>query len=143
MSSGPTPGRLSRRAFLGAAAAGVGSVAFAVVEARASPGAGRSGFRAPLDSRPQERTWMAWPDSKAIWGSALAGAQTNIALVARTIANYEPVIMCANPVSVASQGRLAAPGVQVIGEIPVNDRWMRDTGPIFRVNAAGVWMPLV
>ena len=80
---------------------------------------------------------MAWPDSKAIWGSALAGAQANIALVARTIANYEPVIICANPVSVAEARAACDSGVQVIGEIPVNDCWMRDTGPIFRVNAAG------
>lgn len=27
--------------------------------------------------------------------------------------------------------------MQVIGEIPVDDCWMRDTGPIFRANAAG------
>ena len=65
------------------------------------------------------------------------GAQANIALVARTIANYEPVVMCANPVSAAEARAACGSGVQVIGEIPVNDCWMRDTGPIFRVNAAG------
>ena len=137
MTSGPTSGRLSRREFFAAAAAGIGSVGFAVVEARASADAGRSSFRVPLDSTAHERTWMAWPDSKAIWGSALAGAQANIALVARTIANYEPVVMCANRDSVASATAACGSAFQVIGEIPVDDCWMRDTGPIFRVDAAG------
>ena len=137
MTSGPTSGRLSRREFFAAAAAGIGSVGFAVVEARASADAGRSSFRVPLDSTAHERTWMAWPDSKAIWGSALAGAQANIALVARTIANYEPVVMCANRDSVARATAACGSAVQVIGEIPVDDCWMRDTGPIFRVDAAG------
>jgi agmatine deiminase len=135
MTRRPTSGRLSRRAFLAAVAAGVGNVA--VAEARASTTGGRSGFHAPLDSTPHERTWMGWPDSKAIWGSALAGAQANIALVARTIAKYEAVVMCANPVSVAEARAACGSAVHVIGEIPVNDCWMRDTGPIFRVNAAG------
>jgi agmatine deiminase len=80
---------------------------------------------------------MAWPDSRPIWGSALAGAQANIALVARTIANYEPVVMCANRDSVAKARAACGSAVHVIGEIPVDDCWMRDTGPIFRVNRAG------
>ena len=80
---------------------------------------------------------MAWPDSKAIWGSALSGAQANIALVARTIATYEPVVICANRDSVAKARAAWGSAVQVIDEIPVDDCWMRDTGPIFRVNATG------
>ncbi|MBV9534262.1 MAG: agmatine deiminase family protein [Solirubrobacterales bacterium] len=80
---------------------------------------------------------MAWPDSGAIWGSALEGAQADIALIARTIANYEPVVMCANRDSVAEARAACGSAVRVIGEIPVDDCWMRDTGPIFRVNRAG------
>ena len=137
MTSGPTSGRLSRRAFLAAAAAGVGSVAFAVVEARASAEAGRSSFRVQRDSRAHKRTWMAWPDSKAIWGPQLAGMQANIALIARTIANYEPVFMLANSRSVSEARAACGSGVHVIGAIPINDCWMRDTGPIFRINSAG------
>jgi agmatine deiminase len=137
MSTEPTSGQLSRRAFLAAAATGVGTVAFGGVDARALADAGLSGFRVPLDSTPHERTWMAWPDSRAIWGSALAGAQADIALVARTIANYEPVVMCANRGSVAGASAACGSGVRVIGEIPVDDCWMRDTGPIFRINRGG------
>ena len=80
---------------------------------------------------------MAWPDSRAIWGSALAGAQANIALVARTIASYEPVVMCANRDSVARARAGCGSAVQILDEVPVDDCWMRDTGPIFRVNGAG------
>ncbi len=137
MTPGPTSGRLSRRALLAAAASGVGAVALAGVEGRAGANAGRSGFRVPLDSAPHERTWMAWPDSRAIWGSALAGAQADIASVARTIANYEPVVMCANRHSAAHARAACGSAVRVIDEIPVDDCWMRDTGPVFRVNTSG------
>ena len=94
-------------------------------------------FSVPLDSVPHARTWMAWPDSRSIWGGRLSGVQSNIALVARSIAKYEPVIVCANSVSVANAQSMCGSSVTVIGTIPVNDCWMRDTGPIFRVNGAG------
>ena len=92
----------------------------------------------PLDSVAHERTWMAWPDSTAIWGEhLLAGAQADIALVARTIARYEPVIVCANARSVRAARLICGPSVMVIGSIPVDDCWMRDTGPIFRTDGSG------
>ncbi|MFF2626849.1 agmatine/peptidylarginine deiminase [Kitasatospora griseola] len=114
--------RASQRSAAGAAAAGSGSAA---------------GFRVPVDTVPHTRTWMAWPDSSTIWRSRLGGVQSNIALIARTIAKYEPVTMCANPASVAKARSLCGPTVTVIGDIPVDDCWMRDTGPVFRTDGAG------
>ncbi|MFE2307586.1 agmatine/peptidylarginine deiminase [Streptomyces sp. NPDC059411] len=80
---------------------------------------------------------MAWPDSSAIWGNKLSGVQANIALIAKTIAKYEPVVMCANSASVAKAKSACGSAVTVIGTIPVDDCWMRDTGPVFRTNGAG------
>ncbi len=94
-------------------------------------------FAVPVDSVPHTRTWMAWPDSTTIWRRSLAGVQANIALVAKTIAKYEPVYLCANAASVAKARSMCGPGVTVIGTIPVDDCWMRDSGPIFRVDGAG------
>ncbi|GAB2719600.1 agmatine deiminase family protein [Kitasatospora kifunensis] len=45
--------------------------------------------------------------------------------------------MCANPASVAKARSLCGSDVTVIGSIPVDDCWMRDTGPIFRTDGAG------
>ncbi|MFD3649469.1 agmatine deiminase family protein [Streptomyces cyaneofuscatus] len=73
---------------------------------------------------------MAWPDSTAIWGrGTLAGIQADIALITRTIARYEPVVMCANSASAAKARSLCGTSVTVISSIPVDDCWMRDTGP--------------
>ncbi|WP_370097392.1 agmatine/peptidylarginine deiminase [Streptacidiphilus sp. MAP12-20] len=93
------------------------------------------------------RTWMAWPDNATIWSSSgrrgsstpsLAQIQSNIARVANTIAKYEPVFILANPASVAAAQRACtAANVTVIGSIPVDDCWMRDSGPVFRTNGAG------
>ncbi|MDJ0385559.1 agmatine deiminase family protein [Streptomyces sp. G-G2] len=135
--------QLDRRGFLtaagltaaGAALAAVGGEAFAAVRPAARAAAG--GFAVPLDTVRHTRTWMAWPDSSAIWGRQLAGVQANIALIAKTVAKYEQVIMCANAASVSKAKSACGSGVTVIGTIPVDDCWMRDSGPVFRTNGAG------
>ncbi|MDH6577813.1 agmatine deiminase family protein [Kitasatospora sp. MAP5-34] len=110
-----------------------GRVAGRAVAAAASG----SALAVPIDTVPHTRTWMAWPESTTIWRRALVGVQANIALVARTIAQYEPVFMCANPASVAKARATCGPAVTVTGTIPVDDCWMRDTGPVFRLDGAG------
>ncbi|MFD9475173.1 agmatine/peptidylarginine deiminase, partial [Streptomyces goshikiensis] len=95
------------------------------------------GFAVPLDTVRHTRTWMAWPDSSAIWGRKLAGVQANIALIAKTVAKYEPVVMCANPAGAAKARGACGSAVTVITSIPVDDCWMRDSGPVFRTNGAG------
>ncbi|MFE0462384.1 agmatine/peptidylarginine deiminase [Kitasatospora sp. NPDC058965] len=140
---------LDRRRFLAAAGlAAAGAAATAAVGtqafAAARPSSGRPGpatagtFTVPVDSAPHTRTLMAWPDSTAIYGRKLAGMQANIALIANTIAGYEPVLMLANSASVAAARRACTnPNVTVIGSIPVDDCWMRDTGPVLRTDGAG------
>lgn len=136
--SGSTIARhLSRRKFLATAAAGFGGATVAGLTSSYRASAATRGYYVPIDSRRHTRTWMAWPDSKHIWGSALEGVQDNIALVASTIARYEPVIVCANRASVAAAHAACGAAVDVIGDVPVNDCWMRDSGPIFRVNRVG------
>lgn len=81
---------------------------------------------------------MAWPSSYTIWGSALSRIQADIAKLAREVAKYEPVLMCADGSTAASQARSACGStVTVTGSLPVSDCWMRDTGPLFRVDDAG------
>lgn len=95
-------------------------------------------YRMPPENTIHKRTWMSWPDNgTTIWKDGLLpGMQANIALVARTIAKYEPVVMCANAESVGTARSLCGPSVEVIGNIPVDDCWMRDSGPIFRNNGS-------
>ncbi|MGW8761483.1 agmatine deiminase family protein [Streptomyces sp. NPDC055815] len=127
---------LNRRGFLvttGAAAAGAALATTLPERARAVAGS----FRVPVEDVRHTRTWMAWPDSTAIWSGKLSGVQADIALIARTIAKYEPVVMCANPGSAAKARSLCGSTVTVISSIPVDDCWMRDTGPVFRTDGYG------
>ncbi|MCX5387022.1 agmatine/peptidylarginine deiminase [Streptomyces sp. NBC_00083] len=136
----PTPRHLGRRGFLAATGVAAAGAAWAVTgggRAHAAPAPAAAGFAVPVDTVPHTRTWMAWPDSSAIWGRQLAGVQANIALIAKTIARYEPVTLCANPASVAKARSACGSGVTVIDSIPVDDCWMRDTGPVFRTDGAG------
>ncbi|MCX5010106.1 agmatine deiminase family protein [Streptomyces sp. NBC_00555] len=128
----------SRRTVLrsaGAGAAGLALGTLAPPPAQAATGR----MTVPLDDVRHIRTWMAWPSSRAIWGRDLAGVQQDIALIARTVARYEPVLMCAADESSAATARARCGStVTVISSIPVDDLWMRDTGAVFRRDGAGV-----
>ncbi|MFI0924332.1 agmatine/peptidylarginine deiminase [Streptomyces sp. NPDC021012] len=127
---------LNRRGFLvTAGAAAAGAALATTLPERAGAAAGP--FRVPIEDVRHTRTWMAWPDSTAIWGGKLGGVQADIALIARTIAQYEPVVLCANSGSAAKARLMCGPTVTVIGSIPVDDCWMRDTGPVFRTDGHG------
>ena len=125
-----------RRHFLALGGLGVVSVV-AGTDHSAVPSRVGQRWTVPSDARRHRRTWMAWPDSHAIWGRALAGVQHDVALVARTIAGYEPVVVCANPGAAGHARVLCGPTVRVITSIPVDDCWMRDTGPVFRISSRG------
>ncbi|MFD7627039.1 agmatine/peptidylarginine deiminase [Streptomyces sp. NPDC059851] len=93
----------------------------------------------PRDEVPHLRTWMAWPSRRTVWGRGLAGVQQDIALIARTIARFEPVVVCAADEGAAAAARArCGPTVTVVSSIPVDDLWMRDTGPVFRLGGGAV-----
>ncbi|MFD9610577.1 agmatine/peptidylarginine deiminase [Streptomyces sp. NPDC059083] len=128
---------LNRRRFLAAAGLTAAGAALATTalpdKATAAPGT----FRVPVEDVRHTRTWMAFPDSSAIWGGKLSGVQADIALIARTIAKYEPVVLLANAASAAKARTMCGPTVTVVSSIPVDDCWMRDTGPVFRTDGYG------
>ncbi len=125
---------LTRRTLLGATCLGL--AADTVAPALGGQGTGKA-WMVPAESVQHRRTWMAWPSSEVIWGRFLQGVQRDVARVARTIAKYEPVVLCANPDAAQRARRLCGPTVRVITSIPVDDCWMRDSGPVFRTNGRG------
>jgi len=133
---------ITRRSFLaraGLTAAGLAAGAVLADTLTASSPAFAATWWVPGEDVTHERTWMSWPSSRSIWGNALLPKiQNDVATLAREIANYEPVIMCADGSMAAATARtMCGSTVTVIGSIPVNDCWMRDTGPLFRTNGAG------
>ncbi|MFD6877657.1 MULTISPECIES: agmatine/peptidylarginine deiminase [unclassified Streptomyces] len=138
----PAGAGMGRRRFLAAAGLTAAAAAFTATEGRARaaslPAPKAAGaFRVPIEDVRHTRTWMAWPDSTSIWGNQLGGVQSDIALIARTIAKYEPVYLCANSGSAAKARSMCGPTVTVVSTIPVDDCWMRDTGPVFRTDGSG------
>ncbi len=93
----------------------------------------------PDESEVHERTWMAFGASAAVWGKRLLPqVQRDLATIALAIARYEPVSMLVRPADMAVAQRLM--GSQVaLWPCPVDDLWMRDTGPVFvRTEQGGV-----
>ncbi|MFD9267144.1 agmatine/peptidylarginine deiminase [Streptomyces goshikiensis] len=130
----------SRRRVIGAAGVGAAGVALgsmAMAPQRASAALPR--WWVERDDVPHARTWMSWPSRTSIWGGRrLAGVQEDIALIARTIALHEPVVMCAPDADTAATARSrCGPAVTVLDSIPTDDLWMRDTAPVFRRDGRG------
>ncbi len=91
-----------------------------------SEGAGRM----PAEWEPHARCLMAWPARADMWGARLQAARTDYAAVANAIAAHEPVLMLARPQDAAAARAACADAVEVL-ELPLDDSWVRDSGPIF------------
>jgi agmatine deiminase len=87
-------------------------------------------MRMPAEWAPHERTIMCWPARETMWQERFVRAQADHAEVANAIAAFEPVLMAADPRHAAEARRLCGESVEVV-EIPLDDSWARDSGPIF------------
>lgn len=87
----------------------------------------------PAESAPHERTVMCWPARAEVYGDLIEQAEEAHAQVAKAIATHEPVSMIAAPGSGARAARLCGTAVDIV-EIPIDDSWFRDTGPIYVID---------
>jgi agmatine deiminase len=74
---------------------------------------------------------MGWPCRRELWGSSMGQARADYAAVANAIAAFEPVTMIANPGADAADARAALAGGVDVVELPLDDSWLRDCGPIY------------
>ncbi|MHA7208613.1 agmatine deiminase family protein [Arthrobacter sp. MDT1-65] len=88
----------------------------------------------PAEWEPHDRTWMAFPPANDTFGrpgsDTLQRARTAWARVARTISRYEPVTVLADPADTEAATALLG-GTVAIGSAPLDDAWLRDSGPTF------------
>lgn len=128
--------RVTRRSLLAGALAGaVAARGLPSLSARAASTSTRRWYL-PADTVEHERTWMAWPARRDVWGSQLEAVRADIARIARTVARYEPVSLVARPSQAAAAAAACGPGVTVV-PIQNDDLWIRDMGPIFLVDGHG------
>ncbi len=94
-------------------------------------------MRFPGEWEPHERTIMGWPTRESLWGATLEQARADYAYVANAIADFEDVTMIAGSPQEARAARAVCTGRVEIVELPIDDSWLRDSGPIYVVDDRG------
>lgn len=93
-------------------------------------------WRMPTETARHERTWMAFPAEGETLGDTDAAREEGYATwtaVAHAVAEFEPVSMLVDPSEVARARRMLSSSIEI--EIaPVDEFWMRDSGPTFVVD---------
>jgi agmatine deiminase len=90
-------------------------------------------LRMPAEFDTHERTLICWPVREELYGELMHRAEEAHAEVARAIAAYEPVTMIVPPGDRAGRAaRLCGDDVEIV-ELPIDDSWVRDSGPIYVV----------
>jgi agmatine deiminase len=89
----------------------------------------------PAEWEPHECCFMVWPGQDRVPRRVIAETRVTHAETARTLAQFERVVMLAH----SGYGRQAAdecgPEIEV-RELPVGDFWIRDSGPLFAIAGA-------
>ena len=93
-------------------------------------------WRMPAEWEPHERCLLAWPTRADLWGPYAERAKREYAATVDAIAAFEPVTLVVTP-GQAAEARTACTAAIDIAEIPIDDSWLRDSGPIFTVDGAG------
>ena len=95
-----------------------------------------AGFRMPAEWEPHAACLMVWPTRRELWRDRLEEARRDYAAVARAIVAFEPVLMVCPPGLGREVRTLCGPAIEPI-ELPVDDSWARDNGPVFVRDDAG------
>jgi agmatine deiminase len=94
-------------------------------------------MRMPGEWEPHERTLMGWPCRRALWGELLEQARADYAAVANAIVRFEPVTMIAADADDARLARTACDDAVEVKQVPLDDSWLRDCGPIYVYGSDG------
>jgi agmatine deiminase len=104
---------------------------------RRGPGPLDLRVRQPAEWERHERTLMGWPCRLGLWGETIDRARSDYATVANAIAAFEPVTMLANAGADAAAARAACTEAVDVLEMPLDDSWLRDCGPIYVYDDGG------
>ncbi len=126
----------SKRLFMKYTSAAAASLVFKADPANAAT-SDKPPYRMPDEAEPHQRTWMAFGAGKPVWGGKLLPeVQRNLAAIALAIARFEPVSMLVRSDDQSIAKKLMGSAVELI-VCPLDDLWMRDTGPVFVKSNAG------
>jgi len=97
------------------------------------------GMRMPAEWEPHELTLVAWPQRGDAWrGTTIEAARDTHAEVVAAVADFEPVLLVVDPSqSSDARSRLPSQNVEIL-ELPIDDSWLRDSGPIVVTDGRGM-----
>jgi agmatine/peptidylarginine deiminase len=95
-----------------------------------------SELRLPAEWEPQAAVLLAWPHAGTDWAARLDGVETACAALIAAISHCEPAIVCAPDAEIGAHAAdcLREAGADMARvrfvEIPYDDTWLRDSGPL-------------
>ena len=113
---------------------GAKGLLFRAMDPESTPRA--DGFAMPAEFDEHQATWMSWPTRDSLWKGLLEAARDEWAATARAVAAFEHVVMVCNAGEAADVRRRCGDDVEPL-ELPIDDSWLRDNGPIFVRNDRG------
>lgn len=90
----------------------------------------------PAETARHERTWMAFPAEGETLGATDAAREEGYVTwtaVAHAVAEFEPVSMLVDPSEISRARRMLSTSIDIV-EAPVDEFWMRDSGPTFVID---------
>lgn len=93
-------------------------------------------LRLPAEWEPQAAVLIAWPHAGTDWAERLAEVETTYVALAAAATRYEPliVVVADSAVRARAEGLLRQAGADLARirfvELPYDDTWLRDSGPI-------------
>lgn len=110
----------------------------ALADTETSAKAPPKGWYVPIEDADHTCTFMQWPVDPEAYDSAahLAQSQETIATIANMIADFEPVRMLMGKAHKSNARPQLSEAVE-IWDIPTDDLWCRDSGPVFMVDGQG------
>ena len=93
-------------------------------------------LRFPAEWEPQSAVLIAWPHAGTDWADRLGEVEASYAALVAAIVRFERALVCVANADLRrhASARLVAAGVDLdrvqFVELPYNDTWLRDSGPI-------------
>jgi len=94
------------------------------------------GYSMPAEWGPHAGCFVSWPCKEDTWSGYWAQAKKAYAETIKAISRFEPVVILSDP-STLREAREAVGGVGHVLEVPLDDAWIRDNGPIFVTSEEG------
>ncbi|WP_199097078.1 agmatine deiminase family protein [Dyella sp. ASV21] len=93
-------------------------------------------LRLPAEWEPQSAVLIAWPHADTDWADRLAEVETTYVALAAAATRFQPliIVVASNALRLRAQALLTGEGVDLsqvrFVELPYDDTWLRDSGPI-------------